>query len=371
MPDIFYVPILKWRQGEYRAVRDLDPAVVAAMLPLAEIPPVSWDWENDCPAKTLDEHLANIPEQFEKHWAGGRIAVDLPYIEQSDRLAGGVHPLTGLFDGFRQEGVTAIPVIDSAADADYSAAAKAAIARDGHGAMVRVVDDDFADPNFAANLMARVAELGLTPATVDLVIDLGPVHADSETRTVMAGVAQLGRVPHPTAWRTLTLAAGAFPTDLSACAPGSMSEIVRTDWRVWQGVRAQLAGLPRTPLFGDYAVAHPEPSDVDPRIMTRSASIRYTADDKWLVPKGRSVKKHGAVQYQALCQQLVADKRFSGASFSYGDRYIDACATGTASTGNATTWRQVPTNHHLTFVVTQLQKIMRPAGLPPAASTGE
>ena len=192
----------------------------------------------------------------------------------------------------------------------------------------------------------------------------------------MAGVAQIGRVPQLIAWRTLTLAAGAFPSDLSRCAPGSMNEIARTDWRVWRGVRAGLAGLPRTPLFGDYAVAHPDPSEVDPRVMTRSASIRYTADDKWLVPKGRSVKKHGSGQYQALCQQLVADTRFSGPSFSSGDRHIDNCGTGTVGTGNATTWRQMPTNHHLTFVVTQLQKIMMPPGrsLPPgspsAVSTG-
>lgn len=94
--------------------------------------------------------------------------------------------------------------------------------------------------------------------------------------------------------------------------------------------------------------------------MTRAASIRYTAADMWLVPKGRSVKKHGTGQYETLCQKLVADKRFAGAAFSTGDRYIDACAAGNDGPGNGTTWRQVPTNHHLTLVVSQMQSIMKP-----------
>ncbi|MEI7881504.1 MAG: hypothetical protein WCI95_11585 [bacterium] len=36
-----------------------------------------------------------------------------------------------------------------------------------------------------------------------------------------------------------------------------------------------------------------------------------------------------------------------GPKFSQGDKYIYDCATGTAGTGNLTTWRKVGTNHHL------------------------
>lgn len=361
MANIVYVPILKWRQGEYRALRDLAPAVVAALLPLMEIPPVPWDWKNDSHAETLDEHLSDIPEQFEKHWlSSGCIAVDLPYIDPGDRLAGGIHPITRLFDEFRSRGVRAIPVTYLQSAPAYTAAARAAVAQDGRGSLVRIVDADFADPQFAANLTAHVAALGLSPADVDLVIDLGAVAAGTEARTALAALAQLAAVPSPAAWRTLTLASGAFPSDLSCCTAGAMNEIARTDWRMWNTVRARSGGLARVPLFGDYAVAHPELNEVDPRTMNRAASIRYTADDKWLAPKGRSVKKHGTSQYGVLCQQLVADRRFAGAGFSAGDRYIAGVAAGTDGPGSATTWRQMPTNHHLTMVVHQLQAVTSP-----------
>jgi Beta protein len=51
----------------------------------------------------------------------------------------------------------------------------------------------------------------------------------------------------------------------------------------------------RLPTFGDYAVAHPDPSrgDVDPKVMSISAGLRYTIDDEWLVAKGGLYKATG------------------------------------------------------------------------------
>lgn len=99
--------------------------------------------------------------------------------------------------------------------------------------------------------------------------------------------------------------------------------------------------------------------------MNLSGHIRYTTDEEFLIVKGgavRDVKRNGEVvaegrgyeQMVDLCRVLINLPEYSGADFSWGDRYIWDCANGTASHGNATTWRQFATNHHLTFVVHQL-----------------
>ena len=40
-----YVPVLKWKQGEYQALYRLSNAVKDNLTPLLEIPPIGFDFE--------------------------------------------------------------------------------------------------------------------------------------------------------------------------------------------------------------------------------------------------------------------------------------------------------------------------------------
>ncbi len=111
-------------------------------------------------------------------------------------------------------------------------------------------------------------------------------------------------------------------------------------------------------IFGDYAISHPVPKELDPRTMRMSASIRYTTESEWLVVKGRNVRQFGFDQYFALSKALVERPEFSGLSFSWGDQYIADCADGITGPGNATTWRKVGTNHHITLVTRELANLI-------------
>jgi hypothetical protein len=88
-----------------------------------------------------------------------------------------------------------------------------------------------------------------------------------------------------------------------------------------------------------------------------SAIIRYSTDDNWLLVKGRNVRDHGYEQFNDLSRLLVANPAFKGPEFSWGDKYIAACAADKERPGNATTWRKVGTNHHITLVADQLSRM--------------
>ena len=55
-----YVPILKGREGEYGALQTLAPSTRQALTPLIKIPPIPWDFEEERPAKTVDQHLKKV-----------------------------------------------------------------------------------------------------------------------------------------------------------------------------------------------------------------------------------------------------------------------------------------------------------------------
>src|SRR5258708_7679806 len=130
---------------------------------------------------------------------------------------------------------------------------------------------------------------------------------------------------------------------------------------LWKTLQRRPGLLPRAGMiFGDYAIAHPVTKELDPRTMQMSASIRYTTQNNWLVLKGRNVRQYGFDQYFDLSRALVERIEYSGRDFSWGDKYIADCATGMEGPGNATTWRKVGTNHHLTLVTREIANL-RPA----------
>ena len=158
-------------------------------------------------------------------------------------------------------------------------------------------------------------------------------------------------------WRSFTLAGTSFPPSLMGLPPSDSSKITRSEWKLWRAVRDSLPTGVRRPAFGDYAISHPEPSEVDPRIMRPSASVRYTSRGYWLVMKAKNLKDYGFKQFHAICKELVRRAEYSGSGFSWGDDYIDECGRLQVGPGNLTTWRKVGTSHHVAFVLAQLANL--------------
>src|ERR1700730_15974151 len=65
--------------------------------------------------------------------------------------------------------------------------------------------------------------------------------------------------------------------DLIGLPPSEISTVWRSDWTLWLPVAAD-GRIPRTPIFVDYAIAHPQLHEVDPRVTRPSASVPYTTD---------------------------------------------------------------------------------------------
>ena len=355
--DKHYVPAIKWRQGEYGALEELRAHHKVDITPLVDVPPIPWDFAEERPTKTIDTHVARMPDQMVKAWGKERpIFVDIGLVDPGARLATGQHPLDGLFMALATAGVQAVPVTATDRDDNYQRAVAAIVARDGRGLCVRAVADDFDSTASLGILTDLIDAFGISRGDIDLIIDMGaiaPGQSGLMARVVSTALALIGGAAE---FRTLTVQSGAFPTDLAA-VPQGVSLIPRADWIMWLTLRSQ--PLDRQPSFGDYTAAHPEPKEIDPRLMQASASIRYATDTEWVIARGRSVnspKFGGYAQFNRLSAALMAHPAFTGASFSWSSDYITACASG-GQTGNLTTWRKVATNRHMSRTAHQIANL--------------
>lgn len=351
-----YVPILKGKEGEYGALSRLTTEVISGITPLIEIPPIPWDYVNECEDRTIDYHLSKVAEKIEHSWdKESPLFLDLDASLISQNTDDGRHSLTYVLDNARDRSLNIIPVTGLKRDDDYQRAVMTAIQQDEWGLCIRLNNDDFEDLSLLINnLNQYLATYNLLATDIDLLIDFKEVQTKQANMILLVATTILNSLTNVDEWRTLTIAGTAFPEDLSQFSPNSRGFIHRVEWSIWQALFSRRDKIPRMPTFGDYAIANPEIIEVDPRIMRMSANLRYTTDEDWFIFKGRDVKLHGYEQFNDLCSALTVCPEYKGANYSWGDEYISQCASGNAGPGNAMQWRRIGTNHHLTLVMDQV-----------------
>jgi len=345
-----YMPILKWRQGEYLALDQLENRVKDKVLPLIEIPPIEWDFENKTHAKSIDEHLEPFSRRLEKKWKSRTACIDLNYIDSTIHMKNGIHPMIYVFDNARKVNKYVIPVTGLVRNDSYQKATKMILGIDKNGVCIRLEFSDLVRPGLQMNFVSLLNFFEIKLIDVDLVLDLKAPNFEPMDGFVDAVQNALKELPQIEQVRSFTIASTNFPDSMGNLSQG-VNFVDRLEWEFYLEYCSRLKANERSPEFGDYCVAHPKLLRLDMRTISPSASLRYTLDDEWWLYKGKSVKRNGFGQYKSICQNLVGSSYYLGEQFSVGDKYIKECSVGTMSTGNLTVWRRVATNHHITKVV--------------------
>ncbi len=160
-----YVPILKGKEGEYSALREAAPQSKAHVTPLIEVPDIPWDFINDVPAKTLDDHLARVPDKIANCWGNALpVFVDLPYLANGELLTGNIHPVDYIFDRLGQLGNFAVPVVGLSRETIYQDAIERVVAQYQRGACLRLEYEDFDEEGVLTGLIDEIlAKLASIP----------------------------------------------------------------------------------------------------------------------------------------------------------------------------------------------------------------
>lgn len=355
-----YVPILRAKQGEFNALAQTEAAVRSQLTPLIELTPVSYEPDDDEEGNGshVDPSLPQVIRRLEQSWGTDRRALlDLGLVPSTPAIAGGRHPVEFIADEARAAGVLAVFVTGPRRDDAFQDAVGTAAAADGRGVCVRLSNEDFADlGGTIAEVDDMLGELELSYDDADLILDFCDIAPDRIGPTALAATGLLRGLPMIGDWRTLTLAATAFPR-VADYGPNSLNTGPRAEWAIWQSLLAQDNDLPRMPAFGDYTVGGVQTAyEQSAAVFRPSPNLRYTTQDDYLVLKARHAR-HGHDQYNDLCRIMVDRPEYRGAEFSWGDGYIDRCAAGQDGPGNAMTWLKAAINHHLATVADQVASL--------------
>jgi hypothetical protein len=353
MPDPVYVPVLKGRQGEFKALLDVQEFTLDRILPLIEIVPGPDD-EPTTLRQVIDKSVRKL-----RSWAGCRLLLDAGLLPADVLLGDGIGAVAFAVMRARElVGADATPVV-RLNDEPLTYTDAVAIHRDyAGGVALRLGREDLEDDpeDIIAALQDVLRALDVGPREVDLIFDLGAVNGDLAVHAGARFVADLLRtLPTPGEWREIVVTSGAFPADLSFIEAWRLGEPPRYDAQVYDRLQQQRR-LPRLPLYGDYTVTHPVLSS-GPAFPT-PPQLRYTVADRWLTMKGRRNDPRGHEQFYVVCEHIRTHPEFVGAALGQADDRI--ANTRQYAPGNASTWRQIGTTHHLDYIVRRITTLGEP-----------
>jgi len=352
-----YVPVLKGKDGEFRALARLTPNARHNLTPFIDIPRRDLDFKTNQFKDSIDVYLEKKTKKIHKAWGTRRqIFVDVFDLELDLRTPNGSHFVEFLFSRLRNYNVQAIPVIglDRSVDTDYVDAVRDAVYTDKRGVCIRLLDEDLSMPiDTYRDVDDLVGTLALPKNNVHLLMDFRSVAENDLDDVANMAIDFLANLPTTNDWKTITLSSSGFPENLGGILPNTIASLLRTGWNLRNELISKKRNITRFPAFGDYGICHPDLLDYKP-YYTPSAAIRYTIEREWLIIKARSLKKYTFEQFRGLSNTLRKRPEYYGPTYSWGDNYINECADCTKGKGSLTTWRQVGTNHHITLVGNQI-----------------
>ena len=338
-----YVPVLKVKRAEKKALANIAPGLRRRVVPLLEI--VERNTE-----RTFHQHLSTSFKDLASSLDGyHRCFLDVREIEADGQIGANSSFLRAF-----TEGISFTPVTGISRTADV---APAVALSNSNGIGIRLTRSEFEGGRLATDLNSFLSANGLTPDGVDLIVDLGSVEELVTAGVVALTQAFLADVPFKGHWRTLTVTGSAFPTSMGVVDRNSSARIARAEWLAWRdGLYLRRAMLERLPTFSDCAIQHPAGVEgFDFRYMQVSASIRYASADDWLLVKGESTRVNPAIiQFPQLATRLAygqLQNNFAGPQHCEGCQMAKNAADGSKGFGSAEVWRKIGTIHHITTVV--------------------
>jgi hypothetical protein len=349
MTSTLYVPILKWKQGEQGAIKEMSSEEKTHLLPLIEILPPSTRKET-----TDQDHMNKSILAITNSWGNNPFFLDV--MSWYHTVDSDVHPYEVVLNSLRGTTLFPIFVASLVLDQNECKILKKLLKKDSEIAL-RLTVDVLVSNNLEKQINLFLKNVKKTPDLTHLILDLQFITPQQRLLLPREIITIMNELPYAQDWKSITLAGTSFPDNLGGLKKNTLTQIPRVAWSVWRILTQQTDGYQIN--FADYGVSGVRPPIEYEAFMGRSANIRFTSTNHWLVFKGESLLgKKGFSQYRDLSKELISNEAYLGKDFSWGDLFIFKCATEEDSqTGNQTTWRKVGTSHHIAFVLQQLANL--------------
>ncbi|KWZ41806.1 hypothetical protein WS72_02205 [Burkholderia savannae] len=373
-----YVPILRAKDGEFEALRNMKSNVARYTVPLLEVQkqpmpkpvkPKADDGKKKrirAPKqpKSLQDYLSDVAAKLADAHKDRPLFVDMYAYGPADKVESGEHVYTYMCGELiaHQMNVHAVVGLDRWGNAEYRAAVGRVLNLNGGKALLRLEPEDLeemSDPEAFDDLLGDVLdECGLVARDLPVLIDFGDIRGKALADLLPSASIALEFL-RLRGFVQVIVAGSSVPTSINEAVKkhNSTGFLSRLEVILWKAL------LPSTPgirvVFGDYGVRSPRSNDnIAP---DANGKIRYTIANEFFIVRGQPMSAPlKGEQMWGLADQVVLSPHYANERFSWGDAMIKACSEHKIK-GNSTNWISFDTSHHMAAVVSEVFEYARAA----------
>lgn len=349
-----YTPILKFKQGEHKALLDLTEEQRKNITPLIQVVHKFRKVEQadgttkryEIPAsKVLSDAGAKIKQLsgFPKVYFDPRPL----FVSNNDETLVAVTNCSTLFGS----NVYPVLTLSDLQNIQYNSLSLSFIAQ--QGICLRISKNEVNETLFTG-IDDLLKKLSIDRKNTDIIFDYGV----TEENSLDHFSTEIKKDKGLDNWRSIAFVSGAFRESLMGLEPGTHHH-KRTDLALWKELRSKLRGL-REIDYGDYAIQSAIYS-IPTENASPSRSVIYAKEDEWEIHKGQSDNARGSEktrQYYAHAKQLIDEHSCYGEDCCKGDKKIVSLSKNPeGSMGGFSTWVQVGVNHHMSLTLRQLSML--------------
>ena len=358
LTNAMYMPQLKWKAGELKAIGTARGAVGGRLLPLFVIPPSGAFDHSEGRTLGTAEYIRSFGTKLAASWIDGPVFVDGVHIDdEKHKNAVGQHALTELLERARLAHVMACPVTSLSRSAEYQQAVRRFRHHNpGWPVCIRLSLSELDILASNERLNSFLNQFDAIAAETVLLVDGGPIFIPDVDQLATLIIEALSPLSGGPSFSKVFWGSTTFP-EKHGLKAGQTGAWARTDWQVYKRLVERSRELPITPLFSDYALEFP--AQYKPVQASPVAHLRYSSEDHYMMVRGTTTKKpYGYKAIFDVAQTLLAHEDFKGSAFSLGNSYMANLVAPNAKTGNASLWRWASTDHHISLVMQSLGKLL-------------
>lgn len=342
-----YLPILKFKQAEIGALKDLAPDERQKLTPLIQLVPKLTRVNSKPPiyeSIPREKVLKGALSAIQKYLSDVKVYLDSSILYDSERN-GVLEAISNCSNLFGNNIVPVLSLTDVKTDS-YDTNVLNFISQ--QGICLRVHESEV-NNQFWQNIASLLSKLRIRRERVDLLLDYQVTDLAKED-SIVALVSDVDKIRN---WRSLYLASGAFPEDLTKLTVGT-NKLPRNDWKLWSSVAGKINGV-RQLGFSDYTIQSAVyiPPVNNPNT---SFSVRYATPDEWIIMRGqaRNAKNSSGIKQYYAHAIMLKNQGLCDEKCCKGDEYISKVSKNPAGEGSAPKWLRVGINHHIAITLKQV-----------------
>jgi hypothetical protein len=352
-----YVPFLKAKQNEIRAISKLSKERLSEIIPFFDIP--RSDTNNPTEIKAKIHSAKKTIERAHK------IASFWFYIDVYDIPGDVTIDGRSIYDFVLNEfsNFSTIPVIGLDRDPEHLKSIKKNLG-DKNYLAIRLVDDDLVSFNLTKRKLESIFKQFEDDVSFDLILDCRLI--DEHNHEVIAKQCSnfLDRVDELPRVDDVIVTSSSIPPIITELVQSKTScMFTRYEWELWNCL---VYTSSKNVVYGDYSVVSPEYADTNiPVELMRSVQcpkVIYTDLDKAFVTRGGALKTNGDNQFYQLAEDVLNCGHYRKKHFSLGDEYIDDVANKkltkrlkggiyVTTCGSPSKWIETTVNCHVSFMI--------------------